>query len=66
MNVKEIQNIPVIFGEKDILKTMQLLPGIVPAGEGNAGFYVRGGGLDQNLIRLEEAVLLFHIKRSLY
>jgi hypothetical protein len=55
MNVREIQNIPVIFGEKDILKTMQLLPGIAPAGEGSAGFYVRGGGVDQNLILLDEA-----------
>jgi hypothetical protein len=55
INVREIQNIPVILGEKDILKTIQLLPGISPAGEGNAGFYVRGGGVDQNLILLDEA-----------
>ena len=55
LNVKEIQNIPVFFGEKDILKTIQLLPGISPVGEGNAGFYVRGGGADQNLILLDEA-----------
>jgi hypothetical protein len=55
VSVKEIQNIPVILGEKDILKTIQLLPGVTPAGEGNAGFYVRGGGVDQNLILLDEA-----------
>ena len=55
INIKEIQNIPVILGEKDILKTIQLLPGVTPAGEGNAGFYVRGGGVDQNLILLDEA-----------
>src|SRR5664280_366366 len=55
INIKEIQNIPVILGEKDILKTIQLLPGVTPAGEGNAGFYVRGGGGDQNLILLDEA-----------
>jgi hypothetical protein len=55
ISVKEIQNIPVILGEKDILKTIQLLPGVTPAGEGNAGFYVRGGGVDQNLILLDEA-----------
>ncbi|TAL65163.1 MAG: hypothetical protein EPN88_09950, partial [Bacteroidetes bacterium] len=55
INVKEIQNIPVILGEKDILKTIQLLPGVSPAGEGNSGFYVRGGGVDQNLILLDEA-----------
>src|SRR5664280_293225 len=55
IDVKEIQNITVILGEKDILKTIQLLPGVTPAGEGNAGFYVRGGGVDQNLILLDEA-----------
>jgi hypothetical protein len=55
INIKEIQSIPVILGEKDILKTIQLLPGVTPAGEGNAGFYVRGGGVDQNLILLDEA-----------
>jgi len=55
MNVKEIQSIPVFFGEKDILKTIQLLPGISPVGEGNAGFNVRGGSADQNLILLDEA-----------
>jgi len=47
--------IPVIFGEQDILKTIQLLPGIKPAGEGNSGFYVRGGGADENLILLDES-----------
>ena len=55
INVREIQNIPVILGEKDILKTIQLLPGVTPAGEGNAGFFVRGGSVDQNLILLDEA-----------
>lgn len=55
ISVKEIRNIPVILGEKDILKTIQLLPGVTPAGEGNAGFFVRGGGVDQNLILLDEA-----------
>ncbi|MEX0967589.1 MAG: TonB-dependent receptor [Bacteroidia bacterium] len=53
----EVENIPVLFGEADILKTLQLLPGIQSAGEGNAGFYVRGGGPDQNLILLDEAVV---------
>ena len=55
ISVREIQNIPVILGERDILKTIQLLPGISSAGEGNSGFYVRGGGVDQNLILLDEA-----------
>jgi hypothetical protein len=45
----------VLFGEKDVLKTLQLLPGIKSAGEGNSGFYVRGGSADQNLILLDEA-----------
>jgi hypothetical protein len=57
LNVKDVQNIPVIFGESDILKTIQLLPGIKSAGEGNSGFYVRGGGADQNLILLDEATI---------
>jgi len=57
INVQEIKNIPVIFGEKDILKTIQLLPGVKSAGEGNSGFYVRGGNADQNLILLDEATV---------
>lgn len=55
LNVKEISRLPVLFGERDILKTIQLLPGVKSAGDGNSGFYVRGGGLDQNLILLDEA-----------
>ena len=52
---KQIESIPVIFGEQDILKTIQLTPGVKSAGEGDSGFYVRGGGIDQNLILLDEA-----------
>lgn len=55
INPKQIESIPVFFGERDLIKTMQLMPGVKQAGEGNAGFYVRGGGLDQNLILLDEA-----------
>lgn len=55
LNVSETKNIPVIFGERDLLKTIQLLPGIKSAGEGNSGFFVRGGAADQNLILLDEA-----------
>jgi hypothetical protein len=55
INLNEIRNVPVLFGERDILKTLQLLPGIKSAGEGNSGFYVRGGATDQNLILLDEA-----------
>lgn len=57
LDVKEIQNIPVLLGEKDVLKTVQLLPGVKSAGEGNSGFYVRGGASDQNLILLDEATV---------
>ena len=55
LDMKTINKVPVIFGEKDILKTLQLLPGVKSAGEGNSGFYVRGGSADQNLILLDEA-----------
>jgi hypothetical protein len=55
LDINEIAKLPVLFGEKDVLKTIQLLPGIKSAGEGNSGFYVRGGGSDQNLILLDEA-----------
>jgi len=57
LSINEIKNVPVLFGEKDVLKTIQLLPGIKSAGEGNSGFYVRGGGADQNLILLDEATV---------
>ena len=57
LNIKDLNNVPVLLGEKDVLKTIQLLPGIVPAGDGNAGFYVRGGASDQNLILLDEAIV---------
>lgn len=55
--VEEIKKLPVLFGEVDILKTLQLLPGVLSAGEGTSGFYVRGGGPDQNLLLLDEAVV---------
>lgn len=55
LSTKEIKNIPVIFGERDVLKTLQLLPGVKSAGDGQSGFYVRGGAADQNLILLDEA-----------
>jgi TonB dependent receptor/CarboxypepD_reg-like domain/TonB-dependent Receptor Plug Domain len=55
LSIKDIAKLPVLFGEKDILKTIQLLPGIKSAGEGSSGFSVRGGATDQNLILLDEA-----------
>jgi len=54
---QELQSVPVILGEADILKTMQLLPGISQAGDGNSGYFVRGGNTDQNLILLDEATV---------
>lgn len=57
LDMTQINNVPVIFGEKDILKTISLLPGIKAASEGNTGYYVRGGGSDQNLILLDEATV---------
>lgn len=57
MDMEEIKKIPAFMGEVDVLKTLQLLPGIKSAGDGNTGFYVRGGGPDQNLILLDEAVV---------
>ncbi|MEN0004340.1 MAG: TonB-dependent receptor [Bacteroidota bacterium] len=55
LDVKQIKKIPVIFGEQDILKTMQLMPGVSANSEGGSGFFVRGGDADQNLILLDEA-----------
>ena len=55
LNMDEIKNIPVLMGERDIIKIIQLLPGVKSAGEGNVGFYVRGGSSDQNLVLLDEA-----------
>lgn len=55
LNVRELSVIPVLFGEQDILKSIQLMPGVSPVGEGNSGFYVRGGNPDQNLILLDDA-----------
>ena len=55
LDPRSIESVPVLFGEKDIIKTLQLTPGVKSAGEGNTGFYVRGGATDQNLIILDEA-----------
>lgn len=55
LDIKESRTIPVLFGEQNIMATMQLLPGVKSAGEGNSGFYVRGGTTDQNLVLLDEA-----------
>ena len=70
LEVKKLEQLPVLMGEKDVLKSIQLLPGIQSGNEGSAGFYVRGGGVDQNLILLDEATIynashLFGFSQSL-
>ncbi|ACU61835.1 TonB-dependent receptor [Chitinophaga pinensis] len=55
LSTAEMANVPVFLGEKDIIKTIQLLPGIKSAGEGSGGFYVRGGNIDENLLLLDDA-----------
>lgn len=57
LEVEKMKSLPALLGETDILKVLQLLPGVKSAGEGNSGFYVRGGGPDQNLVLLDEAVV---------
>jgi TonB dependent receptor/CarboxypepD_reg-like domain/TonB-dependent Receptor Plug Domain len=57
LSMEEIKRLPAFLGEVDILKTLQLLPGVKSGGDGNSGFYVRGGGPDQNLILLDEATI---------
>ncbi len=55
--IEQIKSLPAFLGEVDPLKVIQLLPGVKNAGEGSSGFYVRGGGPDQNLILLDDAVV---------
>ena len=57
LSMDKVKTIPAFMGEVDILKTIQFLPGVSSGGEGNTGFYVRGGGPDQNLILLDEATV---------
>ena len=57
INPSVVQDIPALLGEKDVLKTLQLLPGIQAGSEGSSGFFVRGGTPDQNLIVLDDAVV---------
>jgi len=57
LDPQAIKTIPILFGEQDVMKTLQLTPGVKGGGEGSAGFYVRGGGADQNLILLDESIV---------
>jgi hypothetical protein len=55
--IKQIKIIPALLGEKDVLKVLQLMPGVQKGSEGSSGLYVRGGGPDQNLIILDDATV---------
>lgn len=57
LSMNQIRSVPALAGEVDPMKVLQLLPGVRNAGEGNSGIYVRGGGPDQNLILLDDAVV---------
>jgi len=57
LNIKTVKQMPVVFGEVDIIKSLQMLPGVTKNGEGSSGFHVRGGAADQNLVLLDEAII---------
>ncbi|NJB35594.1 TonB-dependent receptor [Croceivirga sp. JEA036] len=57
MNINTVKKMPVVLGEVDILKSLQMLPGVTNNGEGTGGFHVRGGAQDQNLVLLDEAII---------
>jgi len=57
VSIDQIKQLPALLGEVDVLKAIQLLPGVLSAGEGSSGLYVRGGGPDQNLVLLDEATV---------
>ena len=57
MDIKTIRMVPSLLGEIDLIKVLQLLPGVQPTSEGSTGFSVRGGSADQNLIILDEATI---------
>jgi len=57
LEMEKIKTLPAFMGEVDVVKTLQLLPGVSSVAEGGQGFYVRGGGPDQNLVLLDEGVV---------
>ena len=57
MSTKNVENIPALLGEKDVFKALQLMPGVQSGSEGTSGLYVRGGGPDQNLMILDDAIV---------
>ncbi len=54
---KELETLPYLMGEMDPVRIIQLMPGVHTAGEGNTGFYVRGGAVDQNLMLLDQSIV---------
>ena len=57
LNIKTVKQMPVVLGEVDVIKSLQMLPGVTKNGEGSGGFHVRGGATDQNLVLLDEAII---------
>lgn len=57
LSMEQVKEIPALLGEVDIFRVLQLMPGVMSAGEGNSGLYVRGGGPDQNLVLLDNATV---------
>lgn len=57
LNIKTVKQMPVVLGEVDVIKSLQMLPGVTKNGEGSGGFHVRGGAADQNLVLLDEAII---------
>ncbi len=55
INIEQLRKLPAVLGEVDIIKNIQMQPGVISAGEGTSSFYVRGGSADQNLILIDEA-----------
>ena len=62
--VQQIKSVPTLFGEADVLKALQLLPGVQNGSEGSAGMYVRGGGPDENLLLLD-GVPVYNVNHAL-
>jgi hypothetical protein len=57
LDKEQLENLPYLLGEADPIRILQLMPGVQKAGEGNTGFYVRGGAVDQNLVLLDNSVV---------
>jgi outer membrane cobalamin receptor len=57
LEMKTIRQVPALMGEVDVIKVIQMLPGVLPTAEGTSGFSVRGGGMDHNLILIDEATV---------